>query len=303
MTTNTIDLSQLPLPDAVEDIDPEVILAEWIQYLVGKDPNYTGLVESDSAYIQGEAISLRESNLRQRVNEAVGAIFLATAKGHDLDVKAADYGVIRQLIDPGDPDAIPPRDPTYESDDKFRERVWLSMQALSVAGPHGAYVFFALSASPDVLDAKSYGPKQHNLPGEVHVYVLSRVGDGTADQALLDTVLLTLNDEDVRPLTDYVTAYTAVITTYTIEATLHIKQGPDPQSVKDAALQAAQAYVDSVHRIGQIVAESGIYQALHQPGVDRVTLTSPVGDLKPVMGQAFYCSGINLNMSLETTSG
>ncbi|OAT26727.1 baseplate assembly protein J [Buttiauxella ferragutiae ATCC 51602] len=300
MTTNTIDLSQLPLPDAVEIIDPVVILAEWIQLLISKDPTYNGLVESDPAYIQGEATSYRESNLRQRVNDAVKAIFLATATGSDLDVKAADYGVPRLLIDPGDPDAIPPRDPVYESDDAFRSRVWLSMQALSVAGPYGAYLYFALSASPDVLDAKPYGPEHHSLPGEVHIYVLSRTGDGTADQALLDAVLLALNDEDVRPLTDYVTAYTAVITTYTIEATLHIKQGPDPQSVKDAALQAAQAYVDSVHRIGQIVAESGIYQALHQPGVDRVTLTAPVGDLIPVIGQAFYCSGITLNMSLET---
>ncbi|AYN26528.1 hypothetical protein D8682_05650 [Buttiauxella sp. 3AFRM03] len=74
------------------------------------------------------------------------------------------------------------------------------MQALSVAGPYGAYLYFALSASPDVLDAKPYGPEHYNLLGEVHVYVLSRTGEGTADQALLDTVLRALNDEDVRPL-------------------------------------------------------------------------------------------------------
>lgn len=303
MTTNTIDLSLIPLPDAVEEIDPPVILAQWIAALIAADPAYNGLVESDPAYIQGEAISYREGRLRQRINEAVNAVFLATSTGNDLDVKAADYGVVRRVIDPGDPDAVPPRDPEYEGDDEFRQRVWLSMQALSVAGPYGAYLYFSLSASPDVLDAKPYGPEDHNLPGEVHIYVLSRIGDGTANQALLDIVLAVLSDEDVRPLTDYVTVHSATITTYTISATLHLKPGPDPQSVKNAAMQAAQAYADSVHRIGQPVAESGIYKALHQSGVDRVTLDSPVGDLIPVMGEAFYCSGITLAFDIEGNGG
>lgn len=299
MTTGTIDLSQIPLPDAIEEISEEQILSEWINYLVGKDPAYTGLVESDPAYIQGEATSYRESILRQRINEAVSATFLATATGADLDVKAADYGVVRQLIDPGDPDAIPPREPIYESDEELRSRTWLSMQALSVAGPSGAYLFFALSASPDVLDAHPYGPEDHDLPGEVHVYVLSRTGDGTADQALLDTVLQALSGDDVRPMTDYVTTYSAAIVTYQIDATLYLKPGPDPQSVLDAANQAAQTYADNMHRIGQIVAESGVFQALHQPGVERVELRNPTGDLIPTIGQAFFCSGITLDSSLE----
>lgn len=298
MTAGTIDLSLIPLPDAVEEIDPETILRDWIRLLIEKDDAYTGLVESDPAYIQGEALAYRESILRQRINEAVTATFLATATGKDLDVKALDYGVVRQIEVPGDPDAIPPRDPVYESDDDFRTRVWLSMQALSVAGPTGAYIFHALSASPDVLDTYPYGPEDHNLPGEVHIYVLSRTGDGTADQALLNTVLQAFND-DVRPLTDYVKTFSASVTTYTIDATLHIKPGPDPQSVVDAALLATQEYVESVHRLKQSVAESGIHQALHQPGVERVAMTSPVGDLIPAMGQVFYCGGITLNMSVE----
>ncbi|AYN26709.1 hypothetical protein D8682_06730 [Buttiauxella sp. 3AFRM03] len=81
MTTNSIDLSQLPLPDAIEEIDPEVIIVEWTQSLISKDPNYTGLVESDPAYIQGEAVAFRESNLRVRVNEAVGQHFWPLLEG------------------------------------------------------------------------------------------------------------------------------------------------------------------------------------------------------------------------------
>jgi phage-related baseplate assembly protein len=42
----------------------------------------------------------------QRVNDAVRAVFLASARGADLDQIGAGFNVSRLVINPGDPDAV-----------------------------------------------------------------------------------------------------------------------------------------------------------------------------------------------------
>lgn len=108
------------------------------------------------------------------------------------------------MINPGDPDAVPPVDPVYEDDDAFRERIQLSWAQLNTAGARNAYRFHAKSADNDVLDADAYGPETHNRPGEVDVYVLSRTGNGEASPGLTEKVMSELSADEVRPLTDYV---------------------------------------------------------------------------------------------------
>ncbi|WP_309232514.1 baseplate J/gp47 family protein, partial [Enterobacter sp. JMULE2] len=193
MSTKMIDLSRIPPPDIVENIDPEKILQEWIAALVAGDAAYDGLLESDPAYIQGEAISNRESLLRQRVNEAIRAVLLASSKGDDLDQLGGNFGVERLITAPAQPDAIPPVDAVYESDDAYRERIQLSWSRLSTAGAWDAYKYFASGADGDVLDVEAYGPETHGMPGQVLIYVLSRTGDGTASSELIAAVHAAVN--------------------------------------------------------------------------------------------------------------
>ena len=136
---------------------------------------------------------------------------------------------------------------------------------MSTAGPVGAYIFHALSADPDVLDASVQSP----APGEVLISVLSRTGDGTAGPNLVSAVNATLNADEVRPLCDLVAVQAAEILTYSIEATLTVYPGPDSEVVRTAAQNAAQVYADAQHRLGRDVTLSGLYAALHQPGVQR----------------------------------
>lgn len=146
------------------------------------------------------------------------------------------------------------------------------------------------------MDAEAYGPQTHNRPGEVDVYVLSRTGSGTAPQALLDTVSHALNEDEVRPLTDYVTVQSAVLSEYAVVATLDIPDGPDAQTVLESARAALETYVAQVHRIGGVAPLSGIYRALHQPGVTRVHLEQPTADIEAKTGSAPYCSAITLSL-------
>lgn len=288
-----VDLSQLEPPQVVETIDYEQILAAMIADLQARDSTFDALLESDPAYKILEVAAYRETLLRQRVNEAAKAVMLAYATGSDLDQIGANYDVERLQIDAGDPDAIPPVPPTYESDEDFRARIQLSPEGYTTAGSAGSYKYHALSADGQVLDAQPVSP----TPGQVTVYVLSRSGNGTADQSLLDTVGAAINAEDVRPMTDQVSVQSVAVTEYTVDAELTVYPGPDAEVIRQAAEEAVAAYVEEVHRIGYDVTLSGLYAALHQAGVQNVTLTAPTSDIVMGDGQAAYCTSVTVTVA------
>ena len=291
-----IDLSQLPAPTIVEQLSFENILAQMIADLQARDSTFTALVESDPAYKILEVCAFRELLVRQRANEEAQAVMLAYASGSDLDQLGANVGVKRLVIRPADPDAVPPVPAIMESDDEFRARIQLAPEGYTTAGSEGSYVFHALSADGDVKDVDPVSP----TPGNVVVYVLSRTGDGTAPQSLLDKVNAVLTKEEVRPLTDNVTVQSAQIITYSISAQLTLLPGPDSEVVRQAAVDAVTAYAEAQRRIGYDVTLSGLYRALHQSGVQNVKLTAPTADLVLGDGQASYCTGITVTVAGET---
>ncbi|WP_421633405.1 baseplate assembly protein [Enterobacter ludwigii] len=291
---DVINLSALAVPDALVVPDAADIFTRWLARLRELDPEFDALVESDPAYKQGEINAYQLTLAFQRVNDAVRAVFLASARGADLDQLGAGFNVSRLVINPGDPDAVPPVDPVYEDDDAFRERIQLSWAQLNTAGARNAYRFHAKSADNDVLDADAYGPETHNRPGEVDVYVLSRTGNGQAGLILIETVMNTLSADEVRPLTDFVSVKSAEITPYTLEAELEIPDGPDAQTVLDNAIDVVTAYTELSHRINTLVPLDAFYASLRQPGVARVRLKSPTADLEAVAGMAPWCSAIKV---------
>ncbi|EMB8996701.1 MULTISPECIES: baseplate assembly protein [Enterobacter] len=291
---DVINLSALAVPDAIVVPDAADIFTRWLARLRELDPEFDALVESDPAYKQGEINAYQLTLAFQRVNDAVRAVFLASARGADLDQIGAGFNVSRLVINPGDPDAVPPVDPVYEDDDAFRERIQLSWAQLNTAGARNAYRFHAKSADNDVLDADAYGPETHNRPGEVDVYVLSRTGNGEASPGLTEKVMSELSADEVRPLTDYVSVKSATIVSYAVTAELDIPDGPDAQTVLEHAISTLTSYTLLSHRINGLVPLSAIYAALQQPGVSRVRLISPVADLEAAAGQAPWCSAINV---------
>jgi len=289
-TYTAVDLPGLPFPQAVEALDYETILAATLADLVARDPTFTALVESDPAYKILEVAAYREVLMRQRVNEAIKAVTLAYAIGADLEQIAARYDVERLLLNPGDPEAIPPVPPTYEDDSSLRRRTQLAFESFSTAGPAGAYIFHSLGADADVLDAAVTSP----APGQVTVAVLSRTGNGTAPADTLTAVELALNADEVRPITDEVTVQSADIVEYTVEATLTSYPGPDSAVVMAAAQASIENYVERSKRMGRDITISGIYAALHQEGVRAVTLAQPAANIVNAWNQAPHCTGITL---------
>jgi phage-related baseplate assembly protein len=293
----SIDLSQLKAPDVVEAFTFETILAAMLADLRARDPSFTALVESDPAYKVLEVAAYRETLLRQRVNEAGRAVMLAYAANADLDQIGANYSVQRLVLDEGDADAVPPVPPTYETDDDFRKRIQLSFEGYTSAGSEGSYIFHGLGADGNVKDVAPVSP----APGQVTVYVLSRTGNGAASPELLATVAATLNADTIRPMTDQVTVQSAAIVNYTVQAELVILPGPDPLLVRQAAVDAIAAYCEAQRRIGYDITLSGVYAALHQPGVQRVNLAAPSANLTIGEGQASYCTSITVTVAGATS--
>lgn len=289
---STLDLSQLPAPDVVEALDFEAIFAAMLADLRARDPAFDALVESDPAYKILEVAAYRELLLRARVNDAARALMLAFASGGDLDQIGANKGVVRLLLDPGDPEALPPVDPVYESDEDFRKRIQLAPEGYTTAGSEGSYIFHGLGASAQVKDIQAVSP----APGDVTIYVLSRDGDGAADGALLAAVEAALTDDAVRPLTDHVTVASAAVTGYAITAELIMYPGPDAEVARQAAEDAVRAYAAAVHRIGYDVTISGLHAALHRPGVQKVVLTAPAADRVAGAGEAYFAESVTVTI-------
>ncbi|MEF4152453.1 baseplate J/gp47 family protein [Escherichia coli] len=291
---DVINLSDLPVPDAIVVPDAAVIFGAWLARLRELDPEFDALVESDPAYKQGEVTAFQLTLAFQRVNDAVRAVFLASAQKADLDQIGAAFNVERMVIVPANPEAVPPTDAVMEEDDAFRERIQLSWSQLNTAGARNAYRFHARSADEDVLDADAYGPEEHGRAGEVDVYVLSREGDGNASRALLDAVSVRLNADEIRPLTDFVTVKSAIINDYSVTAELEIPDGPDAGEVLENAKNTLMSYTRLANRINGMVPVSAIYAALQQTGVARVILSSPRADIEPATGTAPRCAAVNV---------
>lgn len=199
----SVDLSQIPQPDIVEVPDFETVLADIRALIVAAMPaelqasvSAALLLESEPMAALAQAFTYREIHLLQRINEAVRAVLLSSALGADLDQVSGNFDTERLLIT----EATDEADAVYESDEELRARTLLSWARLSTAGARNAYHYFARGADADVLDVRAYGPETHNQEGRVFLYVLSRAGDGTAPQALLDKVG---SGEPGRRATDY----------------------------------------------------------------------------------------------------
>lgn len=287
-----VDLSKLAPPNVIEALDFETIFQAMLTDLQARDPAFSALLESDPAYKILQVCAYRELLVRQRVNDGARAVMLAYATGADLDQIAANYNVERLLITPANENTIPPTPAVYESDNDFRKRILLSLEGYTSAGSRGSYIFHALSASGDCKDVAVTSL----TPGTVNVAVLSRTGNGAAPAGTLAAVTAALSAETVRPLCDTVVVATAQIVNYTIEAALTLYPGAGQEEVLAAAQDAVEAYAAAQHVIGRDITRSGLFAALHQPGVQNVVLTSPAADIEIDWNKSAYCTDIAVSV-------
>lgn len=295
--TDIIDLSQLAPPNVVDALDYETIFADIKALIVAQfygaeqtTVAATLALESEPLTKAAQAWAYREMTYRQRINDAAKAVMLAYSYETDLDHLVAHTNTQRLTITAGDPLAVPPVDPVYETDDALRQRALLAWSRLSVAGPEGAYKYHALSASGDVASVSVISPAE----GVVQVTILGQNGEPAV--GTLDTVLAALSADGLRPLTDMVTVAAAEIIEYQITAVLYVRPGPDATVVLAAAQAAAEKLAAENFVMGRDITLSNLYAALNQPGVHDVDISSPAAKLVISPTQAARCTQIMLSI-------
>lgn len=284
-----IDLSRLPAPAIVEVLDYETIYGAMIADAKNRIEAAGGVfdmekLESDPLVICLQEATYREMLLRQRVNDGVKAVLLAYSWGSNLDHLGAYLGTLRQ------PD---------ELDDPFRARIQLAIEAFSTAGPYGAYRYHALSAHPNVRDVAILGPESGEVdPGQVGIWVLSKIGNGAAEAELTDAVLTACSAEDARPLTDEVLVYPAEITNFQVQMTITVPRGPEAEVVRALVQQRLDAYLTERHGLGKVVALAGLIGAGMAPEVVNVSLSEPADDIEPGITGAAYCTAAVIDVEV-----
>lgn len=293
---STVDLSQLPPPHIIAVPAFERILHDIKVFMIAAFPKAQQAsvaaalaLESEPLNVIVQVVAYRVMLLEQQINDGAAACMLSHAVGADLDNLAANLNTRRLVVTP----ATQTDPAVMESDTALRLRAQAAFDGLSVAGPSGAYEYFAKSASGKVADAKATRPS----PAVVVLSVLSTEGDGTADASLLATVTRALSAEDKRPLGDRLTVQSASIVTYQIEARLHCYPGPESEPIQAAAQASLKAWLAQQGKIGRNVARSAIMAALHVQGVQRVEVLTPANEEIVIDDtQAARCTAFTINI-------
>lgn len=264
----SVDFNTLPDPASLQVVDFEAELEDAIARFLIDAPQFEVDIQLESSPLRKmlqEVAYLRVLAKGNR-NAVIEASFLTTASGADLDNLAA---------------IIPLQRREGETDALFRNRVRLSFDGFSTAGPEAGYIFHVLQVVPDLLDVlidtRTSNPDVP--PGEVHIYVLTDDEGNEPYRAgkRLDVALLL--DENVIPDTDRVLVFSPDPVGYDVRVELTVSDGPSAQVILDASRHAIQSVLDDSYKIGGAVRRSQITAAAFVPGVIDAVVTVPASDV------------------------
>lgn len=155
-------------------------------------------------------------------------------------------------------------------DDAYADLIRLGTDAFSVAGPIGAYEYYAKSASEDVQDVKVTSPS----PAYIKMYVLATGGVEPSEE-LLNKVASACSDDTVRPVGDNVSVLAPSPVSFKPDAAFYV-------SKQVAALRGEQIVEDECRKaygeyllwqrgaIGRDIVPEKLVQMLMNAGAKRV---------------------------------
>ena len=163
-----------------------------------------------------------------------------------------------------------------ENDENYRERIQIAPESFSVAGPRGAYEYYARSAHQDIIDVAVVGPPDIDA-GYVKIYPLMQGGE-LPSQEVLDSVLEICNADDVRPLTDCVSVHTPEVVNYSLNVKYYIDRAKATQSteIQSAVSEAVSGWVTwQRSKLGRDLNPSELNHKVIAAGAKRTEISSP----------------------------
>ena len=158
-----------------------------------------------------------------------------------------------------------------ESDESYKERIFLAPETFSVAGPKLAYVYHTKSVSSEIIDVAVVS----DVPGVVKIYPLLS-GGTMPNEELLQSINNKLSASDVRPLTDKVEVLEPVRKEYNIDLDYYLYEERD--AIHDEKVQKVVSdyimWQKSV--LGRDINPDKLIADLQALGVKRVVIREPV---------------------------
>jgi phage-related baseplate assembly protein len=284
MTDFTLDdLAALPVPQIIQTLDYEAILAERMNELVALG-NAAGFVydtaglESEPGRILVQEAASKEISLRARGNDIARARYLYYARGSEVDHLGAFYDTLRL---------------TGEGDARYKVRIIESIRGRSTGGTAPRYRSVALASSLRVADAIVY---TEGVSPQVNVAVFAADNNGVADAGLLAIVSSALNAPTVRMVNDRLNIRSAVVQTVPVTAQMWLLPNADLSIVTQIQSTLAASWA-SVGGLGRDLTRSWITARLMVEGVQRVNVTAPVADVIMQPFQAVRISSVVLTVA------
>ena len=283
---STVDFSQLPEPNLIQELDYESIFNErkekFIALYPATEQNQWRTIlnrESDPVVKVLQENAYLELLYRNKCNADARSLLLAYAEGSDLDHLAlTEYGLIRLIVTPADNSVVPPSPAIYESDERLRERCLLSFDGMNTAGSANAYRYFALSADGRVDGIKVKSDEATPCFLDIVITQVDSL-NGEASVELITAVQKALDPDHVRPVCDRPTVKASSATNYQIEAQLYVGKNAEDALLLEAANIRLDKYIKNAQKNGESIYLSAIYAALHVDGIERVQIISPTADL------------------------
>ena len=300
---STVDFSQLPEPNLIQELDYESIFNErkekFIALYPATEQNQWRTIlnrESDPVVKVLQENAYLELLYRNKCNADARSLLLAYAEGSDLDHLAlTEYGLIRLIVTTADNSVVPPSPAIYESDERLRERCILSFDGMNTAGSANAYRYFTLSADGRVDGIKVKSDEA--TPCFLDI-VITQVDseNGAASAELIQIVQTALDPDTVRPVGDRPTVKSSIATNYQIEAVLYVGKSAEDALLLEAANIRLDKYIKNAQKNGESIYLSAIYAALHVDGIERVEIISPTADLVMDSYHHPYCTAKNITV-------
>lgn len=202
-----------------------------------------------------------------------------------------------------------------ESDDDFRFRIFLSMADKSTAGSRDTYKSYAYKADARIQDIKiENGLKEYanyvslffgkneveilegirNLTADfctVNVYYYSE----NADELMKQRIEESLNEENVRPLTDFVKVIEATQKIFQIEAVLKCEKNQEYGLIEIQSLENLKENLEKLKKIGTSITLSEINDFLRTGGVKEVVILNPISNVEVLSNEIGVCVEFNIS--------
>jgi len=233
-----------------------------------------------------------------------------------------DIGEIKNMVDlipfMASVENITPSTGGAEKEDvePYRERLRMLPESFSVAGPDGAYEFWARTANSGIVDARAWMPEldmqsfadflspwgitdsagfykalfdyfrtSGTGPGNVDVTVLMKYGELPSDE-VMQQVYETLTDKTRRPLTDFVHVIKPTPIEFDVEFEYWIEteHATEVASIIDAVNKATERYISwQKSKLGLDINPDLLHKLLMDTGVKRLDIKKPeFRILKPI---------------------